>query len=71
MSINDYIALSILVLTDFRVIAATLAVILSWILFRFVGIIVKRNRRPPKVLRGAAPPPPEAKDDKASPEIEE
>lgn len=50
MSLMGYLSLSLLVLTDFRVLAAALAVLLSWGLLRFVGVIPRR--RPGYGLRG-------------------
>jgi hypothetical protein len=54
MNLGDYIVVAMKVLGDWRVIAATLVIILSWGLFRFVGIIF--NRKPLRMIRGVRPP---------------
>lgn len=45
MDLSMYLTLSIKVLTDWRVLAATVAIFIIWTLFRFVGII---SQRPPR-----------------------
>lgn len=55
MGLDAYIALSIRVLTDWRVIACAVAVLVIWTLFRFVGVIAQR--RPPYRGGPRQPPP--------------
>lgn len=51
----DYVRLILSILTDFRVIAATVMVLLSWALLRYVGVVFYRARislpPPRKMLR--------------------
>ena len=68
MDLNGYIDLSIKVLTDWRVLICTGAVLLVWAIFRSVGVIVRRKprgyarpkapspSRKPKAEAGEGPP---------------
>lgn len=58
MRLREYVALFLSVLRDWRVIATTLLVLLSWVLLRYVGLIYTRRRlrtprKPRKVGEGS------------------
>ena len=61
MDLNGYIGLSIKVLTDWRVLACTGAVSIIWALFRYVGVISRRQPRGYARPRAPRPPGPARK----------
>lgn len=60
----SYMKLFLAVLTDFRVIAATIAILLVWVLLRYAGVVFRRARLnlppPRKLLRQRKSAPAEA-----------
>ncbi len=46
MPIREYLDLSLAVLADVRVIGAAVAILISWSLFRYVGLVYKKPRPP-------------------------
>ncbi len=53
-TMTDYIGLSIAVISDWRVIAATLGLIIMWAILRYVGMVYNRS---PRSLARKAPRP--------------